>query len=264
MDTPNNINMSLNLPRVDLDRAIAAAVEAQVASRIDTLIEEVRSTLHERQREINDAEARLTIQIDKLMEEARSTFVARQREINKELESVYTVSLADKESVEKIREAAVKKQGEVNKDLDSLFTQVAGAKRDVEGQLDKIRESVTRRANWYLIPTATIILLAGILGLWAVVGANANSLRTTVNATLDEARKLQKETTDGNAALASVQQNLIQAQGMVLSNQAAIEQLKQQNPFADHTQKLKELGQQYADLSKRMLAAEDWIAKHKK
>lgn len=264
MDAPNNINMSLNLPRADLDKAIAAAVEAQVAARIDGLIEQVRSSLLERQREINDVETQVTARIDGLIEQVRSTFLDRQREINKELESVYAVSLADKESIENIREAAVKKQGDVSKDLDSLFTQVTSAKRDVEGQLDKIRENVTRRANWYLIPTATVILLAGILGLWAVVGANANSLRTTVNATLEEAGKLHTATTDANIALGKVQQDLIQAQAMVLSNQTTIEQIKQQNPFADHTQQLKDLSRQYSDLNKRLDAAEDWIKQHKK
>jgi hypothetical protein len=234
MTPPDNLNVSLNLSRSDLDKAIAAAVDAQVSARVDEFLEQIRVTM-----------------------------VEKQRTVNKDLEAVFATSLADKESIEKIRDAAVGKQAQVSKDLDTLFTQVAGAKRDIEDQIDKIREKVTRRANWYLIPTATVILLAGILGLWAIVGANATSLRSTVNSAIEEANKLQGKTSDANAALAKVQQDLIQAQQLVLANQDSIEQIKKQNPFAEHKQALDKLTQQNADLTKRLATVEDWIAKHK-
>jgi hypothetical protein len=234
MTPSDNLNVSLNLSRGDLDKAIAAAVDAQVSARVDEFLEQIHITL-----------------------------VEKQRTINKDLESVFATSLADKESIEKIRDAAMTKQSQVSKDLDVLFTQVAGAKRDIEDQVDKIREKVTRRANWYLIPTATAILLAGILGLWAIVGANATSLRSTVNVAIEEANKLQSKTTDANTGLTKVQESLIQAQQLVLANQASIEQLKKQNPFADHTQALEKLKQQNDDLTKRLIKIEDWMNKNK-
>jgi|ERR1039458_6127743 hypothetical protein len=234
MEQDPNINIVLPLRRDELDKAISGAVQAQIATRMSEVIEQLRTEV-----------------------------LGKQRAINKDLESVFAASVSDKESIDRIRDAALQKQADVTKELETLFSSVATAKRGVEDQLDKLTTQIKTKANWYLIPTATVILLAGILGLWAIVGATAVNLKNTVKDTLEQNTTLQGQIATAMSELSKVQSSLIQAQQMAIANQATIDQIKTTNPFADVTQKVGKLTSDYAGLSKRVSIAEDWIKKHK-
>lgn len=229
-----DVTFGFRMPREELEKSISDAVRRELDTRIQQVIDDIRDSAAD-----------------------------KQRTMHKELEGLFATSLADKQAIEAIRESAVQKQASVTKDLDSLFTQVATAKRDVENQLDAIRERITRKANSYLIPTATLILLGGILGLWAVVGSMAVQLRTSVNTTLEDTRRLQDNIAGANTNLTKVQQDLLEAQHLVSANQNSIEQLKTANPLAAQVKDLNQLKADYKAVVKRLDVAEAWINKQK-
>jgi hypothetical protein len=219
MENNGDFSIALKLPRAEIQKAVVTAIHSELAADIDASVDEIRKALTE-----------------------------KQRGMNKELDDLFSVSLADKQAVEKIRSDAFERQASAAKELDELFKQVSTAKRDVESEIDKIKEKVTRQANWYLIPTATVILLAGILGLWAILGASAVQLRTTVNGTIDEATKLHQSMDTTTTSLSKVQQDLIAAQKTVIDNQASIDKVKAGNPFLEHGKSIDQLKQDIIDL----------------
>jgi DNA-binding transcriptional MerR regulator len=143
-------------------------------------------------------------------------------EIERVLSRIVARSLEDRAreigvSLEEVRDAARDKQRQVREEVEALFDKTLATKVDVETRLDDLQEKINKKANRYLIPVATIILLAGILALWAVVGGVVFKLREDVTKADGEVETLKQQVAAKQKDLEKLEADLKEAQGKIKS-----------------------------------------------
>jgi len=94
-----------------------------------------------------------------------STVDSRARELTKSLEA--------------IGDSVRDKKREVQKDQDELVEKVAKVRTSVDAQIDALEEGIKKKANSFLIPAMTIVLLAAFLAPWTAVGALVSQFART-------------------------------------------------------------------------------------
>jgi uncharacterized protein YoxC len=96
-------------------------------------------------------------------------------------------------SLDTLSDSIREKSRAVQNDIDQLREKASTVRTEVETKLENIQEKVNKKANLYLIPIASVILLGGILALWALVGGLAMGLRKEANDALIQAGTLRSE-----------------------------------------------------------------------
>jgi predicted nucleic acid-binding Zn-ribbon protein len=118
-------------------------------------------------------------------------------------------------SLDDIRDKLRGREREVRQEVDSLYEKSLASKKEVEKSLEELKEKINRKANWYLVPVGAIILLTGIIALWALVGSVALKLRDDVAKTVNDVGDLQEQVTGKQATLKILGEDLVKLQAQL-------------------------------------------------
>jgi DNA-binding transcriptional MerR regulator len=111
-------------------------------------------------------------------------------------------------SLDEIRDQLRDRERQVRQEVDDLYERSLTSKKEVDKGLEELKERINRKANWYLVPVGAIILLSGIIALWALVGSVALKLRDDVAKTVKEVGELQEQVTSKQTALKTLGEDL--------------------------------------------------------
>lgn len=120
------------------------------------------------------------------------------REVHDHREKSFTEWQAAKLEIERIRDAFKAKE-------DQAQALIANGNTYIESKIDALKEKMNKQANTILLPAASIVLLAGLIGLWVLVGSNVFELRKQVDDSIGKVA-------DFNSKIKQAQQDLASAQ----------------------------------------------------
>jgi hypothetical protein len=89
--------------------------------------------------------------------------------------------------IEKIRDSYKSKEEQSRKDVEN-------ANNYIETKIEALKEKINKQANTIFLPVASIVLLAGLIGLWVLVGSNVFELRRQVDDSLGKVADFNKGT----------------------------------------------------------------------
>jgi hypothetical protein len=77
--------------------------------------------------------------------------------------------------------------------VDGLTTRVTQQIKDADKALEDLKDKVTKRANQFLIPISIVILLLGVIAIWATLGSTFMALRSQSTDALAAAEQLKAD-----------------------------------------------------------------------
>jgi hypothetical protein len=126
--------------------------------------------------------------------------------------------------IEKIRDSYKSKEEQSRKDVEN-------ANNYIETKIEALKEKINKQANTIFLPVASIVLLAGLIGLWVLVGSNVFELRRQVDDSLGKVA-------DFNTKITKAQQDLAAAQTDFNTHKQQIDQAISGTLAAELTSKL--------------------------
>ena len=107
-----------------------------------------------------------------------------------------------------LRTDVEEKARDVTITIDKLRKEASEARETISKDLDTMKQNVEARANRLLIPAAAIVLLAGIVGLWGILGSVAFKVREDAASTIERIEILKTDLVTKQRDLAGLQDEL--------------------------------------------------------
>jgi hypothetical protein len=128
-------------------------------------------------------------------------------------------------------DAIEEKKRLVQRDANEMVEKHVALRQRIDAELEALKDKVTKRANIFLIPVASAILLGGVIVLWSLVGGVTASLRREANDALSETRILQSQLNDKKTDLSTLSDGISAAKSQ-------LEQLRAQSPAMDQEKRI--------------------------
>jgi DNA repair exonuclease SbcCD ATPase subunit len=170
MSDLTHVRIALDLPRPELEAALAAAIGSQMQSSLADALRSHKSAISDELETMRD----------------------RVTQIRGELEAVH--------------DGAREKQDSIRDKMDELSGKIDTAIEAAKNKLKDLEDTVNTRATRYIIPTALVVITALVLGAFSIFGGFKVQEKTTAD--LTAATQLGNQLNDATTKLAATKSSI--------------------------------------------------------